>query len=79
MKKYYHYLKISQVNKLIREGRTSPVEIVDACLERIGELNAKLNAFITVLSDEARQQAKQAEEEIRKGNWRGAYMGFQSG
>lgn len=79
MKKHYHYLTISQVNKLIRAEKISPVELVHTCLERIGELNSKLNAFITVLSSEAQQQAKQAEEEIKKGNWRGPLHGIPVG
>ena len=53
----------------------NPVVAVDACLTRIDELNPRLNAFITVLADEARAQAKQAEAEIAAGRRRGPLHG----
>ena len=46
-----------------------------ACLARIERLNPVLNALITVTSDEALQQAREAEAEIRKGGWRGPLHG----
>src|SRR2546422_2831257 len=48
---------------LARIGRRdlSPVEVVDAFLERIGQRNKALNAYVFVLADEARQKARDAE------------------
>jgi Asp-tRNA(Asn)/Glu-tRNA(Gln) amidotransferase A subunit family amidase len=46
---------------LIRAGEISPVELVDAHLARIEQLQPKLNAFVRVDFDRARQQAKAAE------------------
>ena len=57
----------------------SPVDIVDACLARTETLNQQLNAFITVLSDEAREHAKAAEAEIKAGKWRGPLHGVPVG
>src|SRR5580765_6615520 len=57
----------------------SPVDIVDGCLARIETLNQRLNAFITVLSDEAREHAKAAEAEIKAGKWRGPLHGVPVG
>jgi aspartyl-tRNA(Asn)/glutamyl-tRNA(Gln) amidotransferase subunit A len=65
--------------KLIRTKKVSPVEVVDACLKRIEEFNPKLNAFITVLADQAREQAKVAEAEIKAGKWRGPLHGIPVG
>jgi aspartyl-tRNA(Asn)/glutamyl-tRNA(Gln) amidotransferase subunit A len=48
-------------------------------LGRIETLNPKINAFITVLSDEAREQAAQAEKDIKAGNWRGPLHGIPVG
>jgi len=78
MKKQY-YSTISDMSKLIREEKISPVKIVDECLARIGVLNPKLNAFITVVNDKVQKQAKQAELEIKKGNWRGPLHGIPVG
>ena len=46
---------------LIRKRRISPVEILEETLARIGQLNPRLNAFITVFGDQARQAARRAE------------------
>ncbi len=44
-----------ELAELVRSKEVSPVEITDAFLARIEELNPKLNAFITVTADEARR------------------------
>ena len=49
----YYYSSINELSKLIREQRVSPVAIVNKCLKRIKNLNPKLNAFITILTDQA--------------------------
>src|SRR6266550_1382952 len=51
---------------LARIGRhdLSPVEVVDAFLERIGRLNKELNAYVLVLADEAMQKARDAEKAL---------------
>jgi Asp-tRNA(Asn)/Glu-tRNA(Gln) amidotransferase A subunit family amidase len=45
----------------VRARKISPVELIDAHLSRIRELNPKLNAFVTVDSERARDQAVLAE------------------
>jgi aspartyl-tRNA(Asn)/glutamyl-tRNA(Gln) amidotransferase subunit A len=45
----------------IRKRRISPVEVVDETLSRIERLNPRLNAFIAVFADQARQAARRAE------------------
>lgn len=67
---------ITEVSRRIREREVSPVRVVQDCLARIEERNAQLNAFITVLADEALDRAAEAEEEIAKGKWRGALHGI---
>jgi Asp-tRNA(Asn)/Glu-tRNA(Gln) amidotransferase A subunit family amidase len=61
---------------LVRERQVSSVELTQACLSNIDRLNPALNAFITVTADLAMQQARQADEEIAKGNWRGPLHGI---
>ena len=48
----------------IRAKKISPVQLVDAHLSRIGELNPKLNAFVTVDVERARAQARSAEASL---------------
>ena len=49
---------------LIRRKRVSPVEVVDAVLDRIERLNPALNAYVTVTADEARRAARAAERAL---------------
>jgi aspartyl-tRNA(Asn)/glutamyl-tRNA(Gln) amidotransferase subunit A len=71
-----HYDSIESLGTRIRERTVSPVDVVDACLKRIATWNPVLNAFITVMADEARDQAREAEAEIRAGGWRGPLHGL---
>jgi len=59
----------------IREKRLSPVELVEAHLTRIQELNSKLNAFVQVDAEGARQQALWAEAAVRDGRELGVLHG----
>lgn len=67
---------IPQISELLRKVSVSPVELTTACLARIEKLNPRLNAFITITSESALAQARQAEAEIRRGDWRGALHGI---
>jgi aspartyl-tRNA(Asn)/glutamyl-tRNA(Gln) amidotransferase subunit A len=49
------------VARLIARGELSPVELVDATLERIERLEPTLNAFLQVLRPQARKRARQLE------------------
>jgi Asp-tRNA(Asn)/Glu-tRNA(Gln) amidotransferase A subunit family amidase len=70
---------IGELSERIRTKESSPVDVVRACLARIDKLNPRLNAFITVLADEALQEAKTAEAQIRAGQWRGPLHGVPVG
>jgi aspartyl-tRNA(Asn)/glutamyl-tRNA(Gln) amidotransferase subunit A len=61
---------------LIKAKKLSPVELTDACLARIETLNPRVNAFITVTADLARTQAREAEQEIARGRYRGPLHGI---
>jgi aspartyl-tRNA(Asn)/glutamyl-tRNA(Gln) amidotransferase subunit A len=71
-----YYDSIGELSKQIREQKISPIELVEICLRRIETLNPQLNAFITVMADEAREQAKAAEAEIKTDKWRGPLHGI---
>ncbi len=70
---------IGELSARLAAGEISPVEVVRASLQQIEKLNSRLNAFITVLADEAVAQAKTAEAEIAKGRWRGPLHGIPVG
>ena len=58
----------------IRAGHISPVELLDAYLERIEEHDAALQAFVHV-NDAAREAAATAAQEIARGECRGPLHG----
>ncbi|MBI4482941.1 MAG: Asp-tRNA(Asn)/Glu-tRNA(Gln) amidotransferase subunit GatA, partial [Acidobacteria bacterium] len=66
---------LSELGDLLRTRAVSPTEAVRATLDRITELNGTLNAYITVLADQAEAQAREAEREIRSGRYRGPLHG----
>jgi Asp-tRNA(Asn)/Glu-tRNA(Gln) amidotransferase A subunit family amidase len=59
----------------IKDGDLSPLELVEACLERIEKFDSSLDAFITVLEERARQDAKIAEKQIKEGLYIGPLHG----
>lgn len=69
-------LSISGAAKLLRARKISPVELVDAALDRVAQLNPALNAFITIVADRARREARAAEREIARGRWKGPLHGI---
>src|SRR5215208_3576731 len=73
------YTTLQHLAKLIQTQKVSPVEVVKACLKRIEDLNPKLNAFITILADQARDQAQEAEAQIKAGKWLGPLHGIPVG
>ncbi len=58
------FLSIEQAARLLRRKEISSVELTDAALARIERLNPSLNAFLTVIADRARRQARQAERDV---------------
>ena len=71
-----HYRSIAEVAALIERREISPVELAEATLRRIHELDENLHAFITVCDDDALRQARLAEQEIAAGNNRGPLHGI---
>ncbi|HME37013.1 MAG TPA: amidase [Candidatus Sulfotelmatobacter sp.] len=68
-------ITISELGQRLRRREVSPVEITQDCLSRIERLNPALNAFITVMAESALAEARRAEAEILRGEWRGALHG----
>jgi len=70
------FMSIADGARLIAARRLSPVEYVDALLQRVDALDPQLNAFITVTAERARAQARQAETAIASGHYRGPLHGM---
>ena len=69
------YLTAGQLSLLISNKKISPVEVVEAHLTRAQALEPVLNSFITLLPERAMATARQAEQEIQKGEYRGPLHG----
>ena len=69
------FLTASELSKLMASKEVSPVEATEAYLDRIEALDAKYRAYVTVTADVALAAAKQAEQEIAQGNYRGPMHG----
>src|SRR5262250_1460799 len=65
------WMSASDLAVAIARKKVSPVEVVDAVLDRIGTLK-ELNAYVTLDADRARQAAKAAERAVMR---RGAKLG----
>ena len=69
----------SALARLFESKEASPVEVVEAYLQRIDDLDFKFNSFITVLRQQALEEARQAEREILAGDYRGPMHGIPVG
>jgi len=69
------YWTISKLATHLRLRQISPVEVTRAQLERIDKLDPTLNAYLTVLSEQAMCEARMAELAIMDGAYRGPLHG----
>ena len=74
--KALHYLTIHEAHKLIQSGALSPVELTRAIVERIDAVDGQLHAFVNLMADTALEEARIAEAEILRGNYRGPMHGI---
>ena len=57
-----------KVREMIASKEVSPTEVVDTFLGRIESLDPKLNSYLTVTADLARETAKAAEDAVNRGD-----------
>jgi aspartyl-tRNA(Asn)/glutamyl-tRNA(Gln) amidotransferase subunit A len=69
------FLSAAALGELIHKKEISPVEAVTAYLERIAAVDGTLHSYITVCREEALQAAREAEQAILRGEWRGPLHG----
>ena len=71
-----HDLPIAELSNQIAARKLSPVELVEALIQRVERYDGQTRAFITRTFDLARQQARAAESDIAAGKYRGALHGI---
>jgi aspartyl-tRNA(Asn)/glutamyl-tRNA(Gln) amidotransferase subunit A len=72
-------LSLKEASRRIRAKQVSPVELTEACLARIKLYNPKVNAWITVLREQALAQAKVLENEQASKSFRSPLHGIPIG
>lgn len=70
-----HYLELVDVGQRIQRKELSPVEVTQAQLDRIGQVDGALQSYVIVMAEQALADARQAEAEIAKGEIRGPLHG----
>ena len=70
------YLTIQEAGGLIQKRVLSPVELTRAHLQRIEDLDGRLKSFVALVPEEAMAEARVAEAEILRGNYRGPLHGI---
>jgi aspartyl-tRNA(Asn)/glutamyl-tRNA(Gln) amidotransferase subunit A len=69
-------LTLSEAAHLIQTGQITPLELTHACLDRIQQVDPKLNSFITLTAESALKEARQAGEELSSGKYHGPLHGI---
>ena len=69
-------LTLYEAADLIARREITPVELTQAYLTRIEQVEPKLNSFITLTAEAALQSAQQAEETLRRGGYYGLLHGI---
>jgi aspartyl-tRNA(Asn)/glutamyl-tRNA(Gln) amidotransferase subunit A len=69
-------LSVARAARALRAKELSPLELADAYLRRIAQLNPRVNAYITVTEERAREDARRATDELAAGRARGPLHGI---
>jgi amidase len=72
----WHYATLIEAADAIRSRKISPVELTNALLDRIAQIDTSLHSYATVTRDLALAQARRAESEIAGGRYRGLLHGI---
>jgi amidase len=70
-----HYWTLTELSDALRRREVSSVEVTSALLRRIAALDSQYCSYATVMADAALAQARAADEDIGKGQWRGPLHG----
>ena len=70
------YMTATEIAQRIRHRQLSAVEVMEAHLARIDEVNGRVNAIVTLLPEKALESARQADEKIHSGHEAGPLHGL---
>ncbi len=70
------YMSLREAAAEVHSGLVTPSELVEESLARIEEIDGDMQAFVTVMRDQAYQDAEQAERELRSGLYRSPLHGI---
>ncbi len=71
-----HFLSATELSGLLRSRQISAVEVTEAHLRRIEEVNPRVNAIVTLTAGKALQAAARADEDWARGVWHGPLHGL---
>ena len=71
-----YYCSLSSAADAIRAGQISPVELTEKLLSRIDSVDGQLMSYATVMTEQAMEAARKAEQEIQAGNYKGPLHGM---
>jgi aspartyl-tRNA(Asn)/glutamyl-tRNA(Gln) amidotransferase subunit A len=72
-------MSLKQLAAQLQAREVTPLELTDAYLQRIEQLNPRINAYVTVTAERAREDARRVGEEIAAGRYRGPLHGIPIG
>jgi Asp-tRNA(Asn)/Glu-tRNA(Gln) amidotransferase A subunit family amidase len=72
-------LSAVQARQMIGTRKLSPVELLESCIRRVGEVNHAVNAMVAMDEERARTAAKAAEAAVMRGDPLGALHGLPLG
>jgi amidase len=70
------FLPALEQSRLLRTKKLSARELLDAHLEQIARWNPKVNAIVTLVAGQARENARRADESLAAGKWLGPLHGL---
>ncbi|RRN67672.1 Asp-tRNA(Asn)/Glu-tRNA(Gln) amidotransferase subunit GatA [Peribacillus simplex] len=71
--------KVSELHERLHKKEISVTDLVNESYERIGQVEDKVKAFLTLDEENARKQAKRLDEQLLKGENKGALFGMPIG
>jgi Asp-tRNA(Asn)/Glu-tRNA(Gln) amidotransferase A subunit family amidase len=70
------FLPVSKLSEMVRTRRVKPSELTEMYLDRLKRFDPQLMCVISLTEERARAQARAADEEISRGNYRGPLHGI---
>lgn len=71
--------KVSELHERLHKKEISVTDLVDESYKRIGQVEDKVKAFLTLDEENARNQAKRLDDQLVKGENEGALFGMPIG